>query len=393
MLRIGIQVDFAGGYGRSVLRGVMHYANLRNDWEFVMPPTYSNSAQPIEKMGVQGVISMLHTVSVVQRLRRAKIPFVNMARTLSTELLAKHRVPTVLPDDRAIGQKALKYFWDRHFRSFGYYGHPTGVWSRIRGDAFVAACQEAGGEVSAAYGVDEVPGEWVASLPRPCAILACNDRYAWYVIDACRENGIKVPEEMIVLGVDNDPLLDEMCRPTISSVDLAAEQIGFEAARMMDQLLTNQPLAKSLIEIPPGEIITRNSTDSLSIDDELVAEAAGYIRQHAAEPIRVQDVLRELAIGRRNLERRFKKVLGRSLLDEIHQAHLERAKRLLRETNLDMPHVAEQSGFTSHVRFSTLFRDRLNSTPTAYRRRYRLGTSTAAKPPVETLVTSGKEKK
>lgn len=373
MLRIGIQVDFAGGYGRGVLRGVMAYANLRADWEFEMPPMYMLSSRKLDLRNVDGVIAMIHAARSFDRFQRVRMPMVNAARTISARQLRQAHVPTVLPDDRAVGKMAFVYFWDRLFRSYGFCGHPTASWSLLRRNAFAAECRREGVFFSDAAAADEVPEEWIKSLPRPCAILAANDRYAWHAIHICRQNGISVPEEIAVLGVDNDVLLNEMARPTLSSIDLGAEQIGFEAAKTLDRLMKGEAPPREPIEIAPHGVITRHSTDVLSIEDEIIAEAAKFIRQHASEPISVEDVLNEVAMSRRNLERRFRRVMRRSLLEEIRRVHLDRASKLLRETSLDIPSVAEQSGFSSHVRFSTVFKEQSGVTPTAYRRSHRVG--------------------
>ena len=372
MLRIGIHLDFAGGYGRGVLRGLMQYANLQSDWEFVMPPMYSlGSAKLDDLRDTDGVIAMVHAARTVHRFRRAKVPLVNTARTMGAGELEKQRIVTVLPDDAAIGRMAFAYFWERHFRSFGFCGHPSVSWSHVRGEAFAAECEAHGVPCSVTSDVNTVSREWVTALPRPCAILAANDRYAWHAIDLCRELGISVPEEIAVVGVDNDTLLTEMVRPTLSSIDCGSERIGFEAARLLKAMMGGESVSFVPMELSPHGVISRHSTDVLSIEDEVVAEAAKFIREHAAEPIGVDDVLREMAMSRRNLERRFRTVMRRSMLDEIRRVHLDRATKLLRETNLDIPHVAEQSGFASHVRFSTVFREHLGTTPTAYRRRFR----------------------
>jgi LacI family transcriptional regulator len=375
MIRIGIQVDFAGSYGRGILRGVMAYANLRADWEFVMPPLYSLSTKRLDPRHVDGVIAMIHAVKSFDRYRRSRIPVVNTARTLSSRELQGARVPSTLPDDAAVGKMAFAYFWEKLFRSFGFCGHPTASWSRIRREAFAAECRRENVFFSSSTAADEVPRAWIESLPRPCAILAANDRYAWHAIDVCREAGISVPEEIVVLGVDNDVLLTEMVRPTLSSIELGADRIGFEAARMLDELIKGNAANPSLVEIPPNGVITRHSTDVFSIEDEVVAEAAKYIRLHASEQISVDDVLSEVVMSRRNLERRFRRVMRRSLLDEIRRVHLDRAAKLLRETSWPIPQVAAQSGFASLVRFSTVFREHLGVTPTAYRRRHRVGSA------------------
>jgi LacI family transcriptional regulator len=371
MIKVGIHIDFAGGYGRGVLRGIMEYADARRDWEFVMPPMYSLTSKSVDPRAADGFITMVHAGRSIDRFRSAKVPVVNVARTMSLADLREAELPTVLPDDAAVGKIAFKYFWERRLRSFGFCGHPTASWSRERGGAFAAACQEEGVPFSKVAAVDEVPQKWIAALPRPCAILAANDRYAWLAIDACRNNGISVPQEIAVLGVDNDVFLTQMARPTLSSIDLGAERIGFQAAQMLDKVMQGQKVMNTSLEMMPSGVITRNSTDVLSIDDEAVAEATQFIRERASEPISVADVLTEVAMSRRNLERRFRKVMRRSLLDEIRRVHLERAAKLLRDTSWDIPQIAEQSGFASHVRFSTVFREKMGTTPTAYRRGFR----------------------
>src|SRR3954465_9667861 len=163
---------------------------------------------------------------------------------------------------------AYQYFYERGFRSFAYCGHPTASWSRVRRDAFAEGAKRDQLFFSHTSVADGVPHEWILSLPRPCAVLGANDRYAWHVIDGCRENAIAVPEEIAVLGVDNDSLLTEMVRPTLSSIDLGAERIGFEAAKLLAQLMRRGNLRQAPVEIAPFGVVTRHSTDVLRIDDQ-----------------------------------------------------------------------------------------------------------------------------
>ena len=374
MIRIGIQLEFAGGYGRGVLRGVMEYAHLRADWKFVMPPMYSLAKQQwSDPQSADALVVMVHSARSLERFRRVHVPVVNAARTMSLRELRRVHLPSVLPDDAAVGRMAFDYFRQRGFRSFGFCGHPTASWSRVRCRAFENECRKNDLSFSSVAASDRVPREWVRSLPRPCAVLCANDRYAWHAIDVCRENGMSVPEDIAVLGVDNDLLLTRLVHPTLSSIDLGAERIGFEAARVLDELIQGKRTSREPIELPPSGVVTRHSTDILSIDDEVVAEAVRFIRERASKLISVDDVLKEVAMSRRNLERRFRRSMRHSLHDEIRRVHLDRAAKLLRETNLGIPYVAEQSGFASHVRFTTVFREWMQTTPTDYRRQHRSG--------------------
>lgn len=370
MKKVGILVDFAGGYGRSVLHGVMHFAQFAaNDWEFAMPPMYRLSRKGrLDPRQLDGVIAMLHDARSAKPFQQARVPLVNTARTLSLDRLRSARLHSVLPDDETVGRMAYRYFRERGFANFAFCGHPTGDWSLARQHAFAHAAQADGFECRAAVHADEVPAKWVASLPRPVAILAANDRYSWYAVDACRIAGRKIPDDVAILGVDNDELTVAMARPALSSIELPGFRIGEEAAALLAALMAGARVSPVPRLLPPEGVISRASTDVLAMDDEAVVQALRFIRESAARPITVNDVLDAVPLGRRSLERRFRRAVGRSLLDEIRQAHVARAQRLLRDTTLDMPVVARESGFASAVRFSTVFHQLVGLSPTAFRR-------------------------
>lgn len=375
MLRIGIQVDLVGSHGRDALRGMMQFANRVGNWEFVMPPMYSlGRKRTVNPRSVDGMLAMIHDARTIVPFRRAGVPVVNIARTLDDEALVKLRLPSVLPDDEAIGRMAYDYFRNRGFRNFGFCGHPTAGWSRTRERAFADAVEQAHGRCFRVEVADSVPPDWLKSVPLPAGILAANDRYAWHAADACRNVGLRVPEDVAILGVDNDVLIADLVRPSLSSVKAAAFAIGFQAGRLLSDLMQGAPPPPRPILVPPEGVVTRHSTDVLVMDDEAVVDAARFIRENALRAgISVAEVADAAAIGRRTLERRFKAVLGRSLHDEIRRVRMDKAKQLLRETTLDMPAIAEQCGFLSQARFSTVFRQQAGSTPTEFRRRARLG--------------------
>jgi LacI family transcriptional regulator len=372
MFRIGIQLDLIGGYGREALRGLMQYATLAGDWEFVMPPMYSLDRKRTVVAGeIDGAVMMLHDLRAIEPFKKARIPVVNIARTLDLARVAALRVPSVVPDDAAIGALAYEYLRERGFRSFGFCGHPKAAWSRTREQVFLGRARADGFAASSVDVADQVPHEWIASLPKPVGLLAANDRYAWHAVDVCREMGIRVPEDVAVLGVDNDLLLAELVRPALSSVQSNGFLVGIEAGRLLAALLAGgKPPAAPVLVAPEG-IVTRHSTEVLKISDEAVVSAVRFIRLHAANPISVADVLEEVMVSRRNLERRFRMALGRSLLDEIRRVRIDRARELLRDTDFDMPVIAGKCGFMSHVRFSTVFRQITGKTPTDFRRTHR----------------------
>ena len=375
MFKIGIELDFAGAYGRSVLGGVVRYAYTRSDWEFVLPPMYSLAQSKLASGDhVDGIITMVHSVRTLHRYRRQGGPLVNVARTLSAEQLERAGIPSVLPADMQVSEMVFNYLWERGFRTFAFCGHPTASWSYSREKGFREACRRREVSATVTHSTEAIPEAWIRQLPKPCGLMCANDRFAWNVIDTCRGCGVDVPEEVAVIGVDNDTFLTEMARPTLSSTELGGDRIGFEAARLLDLQLAGHAVPRMVTEIEPVGVITRHSTEVLSIEDRVVAEALQFIRQNASRAISVEDVLRAVAMSRRNLERRFRRAMRRSLLDEIRRVHIDRSAKLLRETELPIPDIALQSGFASHVRFSTVFRQEMDTTPTDYRRKFRTRT-------------------
>ena len=370
MKKVGILVDFAGGYGRSVLHRVMHFAQFAaNDWEFAMPPMYRLSRTGrLDPRQLDGVIAMLHDARTAAPFQQAGVAVVNTARTLSLDRLQSARLHSVLPDDEAVGRMAYRYFRERGFTNFAFCGHPTGDWSLARQHAFARAAAEDAFDCRVTAHADEVPAKWLAALPKPTALLAANDRYSWYAVDACRIAGKRIPDDVAILGVDNDELTVAMSRPALSSIELPGFRIGEEAAAMLAALMAGARVSPVPRLLPPESVISRASTDVLAMDDEAVVQALRFIRASSAKPITVDDVLDAVPLGRRSLERRFRKALGRSLLDEIRQVHIDRAKRLLTTTTLAMPVVARESGFASAVRFSSVFHQVVGMSPTAFRR-------------------------
>ena len=161
--------------------------------------------------------------------------------------------------------------------------------------------------------------QWLKRLPKPVAVLACNDLPACDLAVVCRSLGLRVPDDVALLGVDNDELECRLATPPISSIDIPAQRIGYEAARLLDQLLHGKRPANRSLFLPPIRVVTRQSTDTLATGDHVVRAALSYIREHATSGITVDSVVRQIDASRRELERHFRRVLGRSVLTEIRR--------------------------------------------------------------------------
>ena len=187
------------------------------------------------------------------------------------------------------------------------------------------------------------------------------------MIHACRQAGLLVPEEMAVLAADDDPLMCEACQPPLSGIALTSQRIGFEAAAMLDRLMRGGRVPKHPITLEPSPVIERQSTQTLAMADKEIARAVAFIRNHAATPIQVANVLREVPLSRRQFERRFQAILGRTPAAEIRRVHLERAKQLLIDTEMPIPDVASASGFASREYLAQVFKQELGLSPLQYR--------------------------
>jgi LacI family transcriptional regulator len=211
-------------------------------------------------------------------------------------------------------------------------------------------------------------GQWLAALPKPVAVMACNDALGHRILDACGRFELAVPEAVAVLGADDDELLCLQGDPPLSSVILNAEQVGFEAASMLEQLMLRKPPIERHRVVAPLGVRARQSTDSLSIDDPDLVVAVRLIRRHACDGISIDDVLGQVALSRSQLERRYRKFLGITPQDDIRQIQLRRIQQLLAESDLPLERIAELSGFQSASYMSVFFKRELGQTPGQFRR-------------------------
>ncbi|HLL88808.1 MAG TPA: substrate-binding domain-containing protein [Tepidisphaeraceae bacterium] len=295
------------------------------------------------------------------------------------------RLPSVIVDNRAVGQLAAQYLLGQGFRRLAFLQMANAAgYSRPRAAAFAEKVATAGGTCAvekwwreqlaphASAEIGEDVAGWLASVAKPLGVFAVNDTVACQVLDLCRANGIAVPEEVAVLGVDNDDLLCRTSRPLLSSIMTPATAIGYRAAALLEQLLDGDDVGADYIEmLAPLRVQVRQSTDTLALADRDIAECVRYIREHALEPLTVRAVNRAVPMARRAFEKRFRAAVGHTPLAEIHRVRLDKARQLLMETDLPVPEVAAISGFGDACRFAVLFRKKVGVPPSTFRRRFR----------------------
>ncbi len=377
--QIALLVDTATSWGRRIIRGVARYARQQGGWDLWLEQRcqHSPGRLPPGWRG-DGVIARVADRSMARHLAAAPGPVVNV----SAAPAPGGRFPTVTADLRVAARLAVGHLLDQGFRNFGYFA-PLGLsYVDIHHRSFVGALADAGHPCSvlaARRGARVRPWRkrqrdlqaWLDALPKPVAVLTWTSDRGREVLHACRALGLLVPEQVAVLGGDEDVLLCETCNPPLSGVALTSERIGHEAAALLHRLLegARPPTAPILIE--PTRVVIRQSTHTLAIDDRTLAQAVAFIRAHAAVPIRVGDVLRAVPMSRSRFERRFHATFGRSPAAEIRRVHLERARELLADTDLPIPDVAEASGFQSREYLAYAFKRATGMTPREFRTRVR----------------------
>jgi LacI family transcriptional regulator len=375
---VAIIVETSGSYGREILGGVARYLRTHGlSWSiFVDERELSAQAPPwLSRWRGDGIICRPMTRELASVFRRRGTPAIDLSD--QHEGLG---LPHIWSDMRAIGRRAAEHLLERGFRSFAFCGFRDELWSEQRRQGFTDAIALPGyrcetyvspwrGRHAREWQHEHAALErWLRGLPRPLAVMACNDLRAHHVLDAARSLGLAVPEELAVIGVDDDYPFCDLCDPPLSSVVPNAQRIGYQAAETLDALMAGEPPVAQEILVEPLGITTRQSTDILAIDDPAIAAAVRLIRERACDGLRVSEIVKRVAVSRPVLERRFRKYLSRSPQAEIRRVQIARVKRLLVDTDLPLKSIASTAGFIHPEYLSVVFKRDTGTTPGAYRR-------------------------
>jgi LacI family transcriptional regulator len=361
------------GYFADTVMGIQEYAQSAGDWAVEVCPTLEIANATCREWLPDGILVGFTDGDWAGLLRRLKVPAVQVGGTAIAGLA---RVST---DNHAIGKVAANHFLERGLRRFAFCGYDSTDWSEEREAGYRQVLAQAGhactvfrggqGEIFSGAITGALAG-WVRSLAKPVAIFTCHDRIAMLLANTCAYLRTHIPEEVAILGVDNDLLACGFAAPPISSVMGSARRVGYEAAVLLNDLMNGGKSPPASILVPPAGVAVRQSTDVLSIADADVVAALKFIREHATRPIEVSDVADEVAVSRRNLERKFQALLNRTPQEEILRARIAHAKMLLLSTNSSVLNVALQTGFPSASKFSGVFRRETSMSPRIFRRLY-----------------------
>ncbi len=364
LIAVPAPLDLA--YCREAVKGIRRFAEAMGHWRIrVLLPRRENLRWVWRDSEFIGMIGMLASFPEPLLPDELPVPAVNISSRSSPDPWF-----SVVTDNYAIGRAAAEHFLDRGFRSIAYVGVNRFHFSEVRRQGLCAGAAAAGVEV-VDLGGNPPRARDLLRLPRPTALLAANDVRAMRLLMACENAGLRVPEDMAVLGVDNDETICEVADVALSSIDPSAGAVGFQAAQALADILDGREPAERVRRVPPAGVVTRMSTDVVAVPEPDLAVAVRYIQDHACDPMTVEQMMEEISVSRRTLEKRFQATFGRTLHAEIRRQQFQRARRLLAESDLVVPEVASRCGFSDPKRFTNLFSKAHGMPPTKYRHQFR----------------------
>jgi LacI family transcriptional regulator len=380
---VALIIESSRAYGRGLFLGIAKFVREHHEWSVQSEEWKWTDAFPVwlRNWDGDGVIVRVETPEMAAFVRRLGVPAVDVRGSVSG-----FRLPLIDTDDRMVAELAAKHLMDRGFRHYGFCGFVGANYSDKRSHWFqeqlahsgfscqiyappmrLAEAQTIGYERQGLLFQEDL-GRWLVSLPKPIGVMACNDIRGQQVLNLCRRLDLVVPEEVAIIGVDNDEILCELSDPPLSSVAPDTLRIGYDAAVMLDRMMAGGKPPANPILIPPCGIVTRRSTEVLALDDHQLAVGLRFIRDHAFDPITINEVAKAANMCRRVFERRFAAKVGRSPKAEVVRLRLEKVKQLLTDTDWNLCQIAEKTGFNHGEYLHTVFTQKIGITPGVFRR-------------------------
>jgi LacI family transcriptional regulator len=377
---VALIIETSNDYARGILRGIHEFTRTHHDWSVYL--TEHGRHEPDESFignwEGDGVIARIETARTAEMIHKLGVPTVDVS---AARLV--HGIPWVETDDRAITDLAVGHLVDCGLRNLAFFGDPFYNWSRWRQQRFrelmrerdypelVYTLPERTDPQVRWYEHREAIRDWLVSLPKPVGIFACYDACGQQLLEICRSYDMLVPEDVAVIGMDNDELICQLATPPLSSVIPDSRKTGYLAAALLDRMMDGETLAEEKYSVKPLGVRQRVSTDILTVDDPHVARAVAFIRAHAHEHISVDDILHVVPLSRRVLEARFKRALDRTPHQEILRLRTNRVRELLTATDMTLAEIAEALGIEHPEYVSVFFKKETGMTPVEYRAQVR----------------------
>ncbi len=379
--KVALLVETSRSYGRDLLRGIAHFARTRGHWSLLHQEMTIDVHLPrwMRETKIDGVIARVDS-RIIKPIRKLNVPCVDVRCSQAFD-----GIPRIETDDQLVAEMAFDHLWNRGFRRFAFCGYHSAHYSDARLQFFREFVSEAGCQLSVyesrfdkdvplsqleEFGAVDVHAisNWLASLTPPTGLFVCNDIRGQQVLNACRGLDLSVPDDISVIGVDDDDAICPLSNPPLSSVQPDAQRVGFRSAEILDALMVGETFDEEIEYIPPKTVVQRMSTQVVAVEDREIARVCRFIREHACEGINVSDVADFTSLSRRQLERRFRNELGSTPHEEITSVRVARVQQLLRETDMTLEQITQLTGFSHKESLCAVFRRSVGETPGQYRR-------------------------
>lgn len=387
---VALIVETSNAYARGILLGIQDFLSREPGWSIFLAEHSRHETDHYfpENWDGDGVIARIETEARANLVRKMNLPTVDVS---AARLIPG--IPWVETDDESIAKLAVDHLVGCGLRNLAFFGDPAYNWSKWRCECFQCIVRQGG--LSA--GVYNLPlrtepqvqwykewsniNEWLKDLPKPVGIFACYDACGQQLLEVCRHYGFLVPDEVAVIGVDDDELLCGLSYPSLTSIVLNTRQTGYLAASLLDRMMGGEKLKEHKYSIKPLGVEKRVSTDLVAVQDSYVSQAITFIREHYMEKIQVEDLLRIVPLSRRVLEMRFRRAINRTPHEEILRVRIEHIKKRLTESDDKLSVIAEEMGFAHPEYLSVVFKRGTGMTPSEYRNQ----TSRLSKTKIEAL--------
>lgn len=386
MAKILLLTDFSSGYSRNLLKGIVRYSKEVGNWSFQRMPLYyrmlygeNGVVEWAKKWQADAIIAQLTDVNI-ELLNDLNIPII-----VQNYRDRNKAVSNLTGDYFNTGVMAAKFFLNRGYRNFAFYGFKGAIWSRERADGYSHEIEKQGYKLAVLENDNKdkeewsynhtVLGNWLQSLPKPVALFACDDHFALQISETCNVYNINVPDDIAILGVDNDDLLCNISDPPLSSIVLDVENGGYNAGKLLHQLITKEITEPFNIVVNPLIIERRKSTEKYAVSDKNIRIILNYIEKNYANHLSVEELVKQVPLSRRVLEKKFKEETGESLYQYIQNYRIDQFTRLLITTDYSLFEAALQSGFENYKNVSRVFRKYKSLSPAEYRKRYKCNSS------------------
>lgn len=380
--RVALIYDAKLPYDVKVMRGVGRYLHQTGGWNvFIEERALGDQRLPdLRTWRLDGVAADLDDPHVAEAVRKLKVPVVGFGGGYGWRPPAA-RIPYVKSDNAAVSRLGVAHLLERGFRHFAFCGYPPtriNGWSAERESAFVSLLARHGFQCSVYRGKRRTEpvwelfyhslGGWLRTLAHPLGLMAANDKRARQVLEACRLVGLRVPDDVAVIGVDNDEMICGLSDPTLSSIEQGCDETGYLVAATLDAMMNGRMPARAELVVGPEGIVARQSTDVVAVEDPRVARALELIREHACDGWKVAHLVKALNLSRSTLENHFQSALHRTVAGELRRVRLEHVRGLLATTMLPLKQIAGRCGFRSIQHLTSVFHRHFGETPAQYRR-------------------------